>query len=107
MATRIIGPKPLVFDHAAQFFTVSDSRFQKLVDGWLEKGLIQEWKGLLVELEVGGHYIPVPYTTKRYVGINGMCPLMDSIMYQVRVRFFLFTLNYYLFEETSLFIGLC
>lgn len=107
MATRIISPKPLVFDHAAQFFTVSDSRFRKLVDGWLEKGLIQEWKGLLVELEAGGHCVPVPYTTKRYVGTNGMRPLMDSIICQVRVRFFPFTLNYYLFVETSLYIGLC
>ncbi|XP_074571391.1 uncharacterized protein LOC141827942 [Curcuma longa] len=85
MATRIISPKPLVFDHAAQFFTVSDSRFQKLVDGWLEKGLIQEWKGLLVELEAGGHCVPVPYTTKRYVGTNGMRPLMDSIICQSKL----------------------
>ncbi|XP_042420912.1 renalase-like [Zingiber officinale] len=85
MATRIISPKPLVFDHAAQFFTVSDSRFRKLVDGWLEKGLIQEWKGLLVELEAGGHCVPVPYTTKRYVGTNGMRPLMDSIICQSKL----------------------
>lgn len=83
MATRIIDPKPLVFDHAAQFFTASDSRFQKLVDGWLEKGLVREWKGLLVELEAGGHATPVPYSTPRYVGTKGMRPLMDSIILQV------------------------
>lgn len=27
MGTRKIDPQPLIFDHAAQFFTVSDPRF--------------------------------------------------------------------------------
>ncbi|WOL05024.1 hypothetical protein Cni_G13747 [Canna indica] len=80
MATRVIDPKPLVFDHAAQFLTVSDSRFQKLVDRWFEKGLVREWKGLIVELEAGGHTTLLPYSAKRYVGIKGMRPLMDSII---------------------------
>ncbi|KAH9659264.1 hypothetical protein KPL70_023791 [Citrus sinensis] len=44
MGTRMIGPQPLIFDHAAQFFTVNDSRFRELVDGWLERGLVQPWK---------------------------------------------------------------
>ncbi|GAY56023.1 hypothetical protein CUMW_168630 [Citrus unshiu] len=30
MGTRMIGPQPLIFDHAAQFFTVNDSRFREL-----------------------------------------------------------------------------
>ncbi|KAK9175310.1 hypothetical protein WN944_027316 [Citrus x changshan-huyou] len=32
MGTRMIGCQPLIFDHAAQFFTVNDSRFGELVD---------------------------------------------------------------------------
>ncbi|KAE8667501.1 Winged-helix DNA-binding transcription factor family protein [Hibiscus syriacus] len=31
MGTRFIDPQQLIFDHAAQFFTVSDSRFAELV----------------------------------------------------------------------------
>ncbi|XP_064975746.1 uncharacterized protein LOC135618631 isoform X2 [Musa acuminata AAA Group] len=83
MATRIIDSRTCIFDHAAQFFTVSDLRFQKLVDRWLEKGLVREWKGLLVELEAGGHASPVPYSASRYVGMKGMRSLMDSIISQV------------------------
>ncbi|URE34966.1 fad dependent oxidoreductase [Musa troglodytarum] len=82
MATRIIDSRTFIFDHAAQFFTVSDLRFQKLVDRWLEKGLVREWKGLLVELEAGGRASPVPYSASRYVGTKGMRSLMDSIISQ-------------------------
>ncbi|KDO48758.1 hypothetical protein CISIN_1g043447mg, partial [Citrus sinensis] len=37
---RMIGSQPLIFDHAAQFFMPNDSRFRKLVDCWLERGLV-------------------------------------------------------------------
>lgn len=84
MATRMIDPQPLVFDHAAQFFTASDPRFQKLVDRWLEKGLVCEWKGLLGELEAGGRFTLIPSSTARYIGMKGMRSLADSIICQVR-----------------------
>lgn len=35
MGTRMIGPQPLIFDHAAQFFAANASRFGQLVDAWL------------------------------------------------------------------------
>ena len=41
LATRRMGPG--LADHGAQFFTVRDSRFQTLVDGWLEEGLLFRW----------------------------------------------------------------
>lgn len=83
MGTRIIDPQPLIFDHAAQFFTVSDSRFGQLVDAWLERGLVQQWEGLIGELEIGGRFVPFPSSPPRYVGINGMRPLADSLLTQV------------------------
>ncbi|KAK0602550.1 hypothetical protein LWI29_034648 [Acer saccharum] len=82
MGTRIIDPQPLIFDHAAQFFTVSDSRFGQLVDGWLERGLVREWKGMIGELEVGGRFVPYLDSPPRYVGVNGMRPLADSLLAQ-------------------------
>ncbi|KAH7675117.1 Renalase protein [Dioscorea alata] len=83
MATRLIEcEQQLVFDHAAQFFTVSDSKFQKLVERWLSQGLVREWKGLVGELEVGGHFKPIPSSSPRYVGVNGMKHLADSILCQ-------------------------
>ncbi|XP_050223733.1 uncharacterized protein LOC126673578 [Mercurialis annua] len=80
MATRVIDPHPLVFDHGAQFFTVSDPQFSELVDGWLDKGLIRQWNGTIGELEVGGQFVALPSSTPRYIGVNGMRPLADSLL---------------------------
>ncbi|KAA8537044.1 hypothetical protein F0562_029522 [Nyssa sinensis] len=82
MGTRIIDPQPLIFDHAAQFFTVSDPRFAELVDGWSDKGLVRQWLGTIGALELGGRFVPLPSSPPRYVGINGMRPLADSILSQ-------------------------
>ncbi|XP_078429812.1 FAD/NAD(P)-binding oxidoreductase family protein isoform X2 [Wolffia australiana] len=85
MGTRVVDPDPLVFDHAAQFFTVTDPRFQVFVDKWIEEGLVREWKGLLGNLEVGGEFIPLPPSPARYVGTKGMRPLADSILRDSRM----------------------
>ncbi|KAF3789005.1 hypothetical protein EJ110_NYTH19808 [Nymphaea thermarum] len=79
LGTRTIDSQPLVFDHAAQFFTASDPRFRELVDGWLEKGLICEWNGQIGELEAG-RFVPFPSTPVKYVGVHGMRPLADAIL---------------------------
>lgn len=41
MATRRVEGG--TFDHGAQFFTVRDKRFRKLVEGWTEAGAAEEW----------------------------------------------------------------
>lgn len=87
MGTRMIGPHPLIFDHAAQFFTVNDSRFGQLVAGWLERGLVKQWEGVIGELEVGGKFSPFPSSPPRYIGANGMRPLADSLLAQVTFYF--------------------
>ncbi len=45
LATRSISdPKgEAVFDYGAQYFTARDSRFQQLVQSWLETNVIKEW----------------------------------------------------------------
>ncbi|XP_062203624.1 uncharacterized protein LOC133905858 [Phragmites australis] len=82
MATRVVGDdgELLVFDHAAQFFTASDERFQKLVHQWLDRGLVREWRGLIGELEAGGLFRTIPASTPRYIGVNGMRPLADAML---------------------------
>jgi predicted NAD/FAD-dependent oxidoreductase len=73
MATRVVhGGEHLVFDHAAQFFTVTDERFQKVVDEWLARGLVREWRSLIGELKAGGRFRPIPSSTPRYIGVKGM-----------------------------------
>ncbi|KAI9084755.1 hypothetical protein K1719_033161 [Acacia pycnantha] len=80
MGTRVIDTQPLIFDHAAQFFTANDRRFSELLDDWLEKGLVQEWQGIIGELHNGGHFIPFPPSPSRYIGTKGMRPLAHSLL---------------------------
>ncbi|KAF8017833.1 hypothetical protein BT93_H2895 [Corymbia citriodora subsp. variegata] len=80
MGTRVIEPQQLIFDHAAQFFTVSDPRFAEIVNDWREKGLVGEWQGTVGELEAGGQFVPLPSSPPRYIGVNGMRPLADSLL---------------------------
>ncbi|XP_074331307.1 uncharacterized protein LOC141668354 isoform X1 [Apium graveolens] len=82
MGTRIIDPHPLIFDHAAQFFTASDPVFAEIVRDWSLKGLVQEWQGSIGELQLGGQFTPLPSSPPKYVGVNGMRPLADSILSQ-------------------------
>ncbi|KAL0413296.1 UNVERIFIED_CONTAM: hypothetical protein Sradi_1531300 [Sesamum radiatum] len=80
MGTRIIDPQPLIFDHAAQFFTVTDPSFAELVNLWSKKGLVRQWHGEIGELEAGGRFVPFPPSPSRYIGVNGMRPLAESIL---------------------------
>lgn len=93
MGTRILyDPQQLIFDHAAQFFTVSSPQFGELVNGWLDKGLIRQWQGTIGELEMGGKFVPLPSSAPKYIGVNGMRPLSDSLLSEVLTHFAL--LNY-------------
>lgn len=75
----------LVFDHAAQFFTVTDSRFQHLVDRWVIEGYVKKWNGNVGTLRAGGQYSELPPAT-RYIGTNGMRSLADSMLSQVSLK---------------------
>ncbi|KAL3632226.1 hypothetical protein CASFOL_025210 [Castilleja foliolosa] len=83
MGTRTIDPQPLTFDHAAQFFTVTDPDFAEMVDLWSKSGLVRQWHGSVGELKAGGCFDPLPPLPPRYVAVNGMRPLADSILSEV------------------------
>lgn len=83
MGTRVVDPHPLKFDHAAQFFTVSDSRFAEIVDAWMEKGLVREWLGTVGDLNNGGEFVPFLPSPARYVATKGMRFLADSLLSHV------------------------
>jgi renalase len=66
MATRRIGTG--TFDYGAQFFTVRSERFERLVVGWLEAGVVEEWaRGFA---DAGGRHDDDGYP--RYRGSEGM-----------------------------------
>lgn len=82
MGTRTVDPS-MIFDHAAQFFTVSNPLFSELVDDWSHKGYVRESLGVIGELEAGGDFLPFPSSPPRYIAINGMRTLADSLLSQV------------------------
>ncbi|CAI5458444.1 unnamed protein product [Closterium sp. Yama58-4] len=62
MATREVevAGKLRLFDHAAQFFTVTDDRFQSYVDRWLKEGALRVWdEGRIGTLQAGGAFSPL------------------------------------------------
>ena len=79
MATRRVSTPDgsiAVFDHGAQFFTVRDQQFQKLVDGWITNGVVREWcRGFVAD---DGH--------PRYVVNSGMAALTKHIAQGLDVR---------------------
>ena len=70
------------FDHGAQFFTVRNPRFQRLVDEWLAAGLVHEWsRGFADEagkVRDDGH--------PRYCGTQGMNAIARNLATHLNVR---------------------
>ncbi len=86
MATRHLAlpdGRKMVFDHAAQYFTASNPKFQAVVDKWESAGLIREWKGKVGKLQAGGIFSELAEEV-RYVGVGGMRQLCDQLVKQVR-----------------------
>lgn len=58
-------------DHGAQYFTARDSRFQRIVDSWVQDGIVKSWSGRIVTL-VEGSIREEKSNTQRYVAAPGM-----------------------------------
>ncbi len=71
--TATLQPEGYQFDAGAQYFTVTDSRFQQAVDAWRTEGLVAEWNGRLCVLEHGRMSAPEKKT--RYIGV----PTMNAV----------------------------
>lgn len=80
MATRRVGGG--TFDHGAQFFTVREDRFERLVKGWLEAGVAREWtRGFA---DASGEMNEDGYP--RYRGAEGMSSIPKHLAHGLDVR---------------------
>ncbi|MDY7108837.1 MAG: FAD-dependent oxidoreductase [Planctomycetota bacterium] len=61
---------PFAFDHGAQYFTVRNDRFARLVAAWREAGIVAPWPGRIAVLKHGACETANPQ--ERYVGVPGM-----------------------------------
>ncbi|GIL48091.1 hypothetical protein Vafri_4787 [Volvox africanus] len=77
----------LRFDHAAQFFTVTDPLFQDIVDEWLEEGVVRVWDGPVGKLRAdSGAFYPLPPSPPRYVATGGMRSLAEGVVEQLLLQ---------------------
>ncbi|MCA1687306.1 MAG: FAD-dependent oxidoreductase [Actinobacteria bacterium] len=80
MATLRMGKG--TFDHGAQFFTVRSERFERLVAGWLEAGVVEEWDRGFADAEGKHNYDGHP----RYRGSEGMSSVPRHLARTLDVR---------------------
>jgi len=83
-STRHEGP--LSFDHGAQYFTVRDPEFQRIVDGWHELGVAVPWRGRVSVLGEGGGG-SAGAEVERWVGVPGMSALGRQLASELAVRY--------------------
>ena len=69
MATRRAGDRR--FDHGAQYFTVRDDRFDRVVDSWCRRGIVEPWNGTIVVVD-NGTVSTQKSRVQRFVGVPGM-----------------------------------
>jgi predicted NAD/FAD-dependent oxidoreductase len=73
------------FDHGAQYFTVRDPSFQRLVRRWLDDGTIAPWPKSLVSLRHG--LSTALESEERCVGVPGMSALAADLLRDVASEF--------------------
>lgn len=69
-----MGTIDLAFDHGAQYFTVRDPRFAKLVDQWVWGRVVAKWAGRIVAFDDEG-WEEIEAGTERFVAVPSMSAL--------------------------------
>ena len=69
-------------DHGAQYFTVRSEPVQKLVDKWLDAGVVREWAQGFYDSDGKPHINGVP----RYVGVGGMTAVAKHLAKSLTVH---------------------
>ncbi|GAB4820527.1 hypothetical protein N2152v2_007573 [Parachlorella kessleri] len=70
---------PLVFDHAAQYFTATDPDFCQLVEQWEADGAVREWRGRVGHLRIGGSFTALDDSQPRFIAAGGMRSLAQYL----------------------------
>jgi hypothetical protein len=71
-------------DHGAQYFTARTPEFQAQVAGWLEAGVVAEWRPQRAVF--GPHEASAGEAVLRYVGVPGMSPPAKALAAGLTVR---------------------
>jgi len=72
-------------DHGAQYFTARDDAFQREVDGWEQRGVVERWPQSLVRITEGEAY-PLVDDQTRYRGAPAMNEVCRHLADHLAVR---------------------
>jgi len=72
------------FDHGAQYFTTRDPAFQRAVEAWRERGLVEPWHGRIGR--VGNMIEPSDDKQERFVGVLGMSAIGKNLAADLTVQ---------------------
>lgn len=75
---RDLAGATLAFDHGAQYFTVRDDRFSRVVLDWQHDRVAAKWTGRVVTFDDEG-WEDVQEGTDRYVGTPGMSAIATAL----------------------------
>ena len=84
MATR--QAEPFAFDHGTQFFTARDKKFTQFITPYLRSGIVQEWIGKVVTLEVNKKTTNRLWFEPHYVACPGMNNLCKKLADGINIR---------------------
>ncbi|XP_071121166.1 renalase-like [Mytilus edulis] len=73
------------FDHSAQYFTVSDQRFAKIVSFLHKQGAVKIWNGKIGHLKEG-KFTQDDQLTQAFIGSDGMVSIPKSLASLVQVK---------------------
>ncbi|GEM_PF-42144 len=72
MSTRRMddGSGAVCFDHGAQYFTARDERFARVVESWVEDGIVAPWSGRIGQVREAG-VVREPGVVRERAGADG------------------------------------
>jgi len=73
------------FDHGAQYFTVSNHRFEPIAQRWVDRRLVRRWRGRIIAFS-NHERIDKVSPTERFVGVPGMSAIGRCLTEELEVR---------------------
>lgn len=84
MSTR--NAEPFYFDHGAQYFTVRTKRFRAFLKPYMETGLVADWNGKVINLELGKKVTKRLWFEPHLVAAPGMNSLCKKLAEHVDIK---------------------
>jgi len=75
---------PFAFDHGAQYFTVKDPHFARVVERWIAAGIVAPWHGRIGSL-ARRCWRPDSGHTERFVGVPSMSSLVRHLEHSLDI----------------------